>query len=253
MNAFPFLMLLAVSVINAAEPPAPKALPNAATEKEKGEKKVTAVLLGKELTIAPGDELTGKITGALFKRYRDENKVVLTDADVDAYAKSRASQNMRMLEELKRDRAAAEEKLKSPTLADEERKKLERDVARHKEFVEDRDALELATKQDPKAAREMDRNVAEMFVLPWKLNQSLFQKYGGRVIFQQMGPEPVDAYRDYLKECEKKGDFKLLTDEAKEKFWKYFTDDKMHTFLDAESGREAMKTPWWLKDPKAER
>ena len=32
----------------------------------------------------------------------------------------------------------------------------------------------------------------------WKASQSLYKKYGGRVVFQQTGPEPLDAYHEYL-------------------------------------------------------
>ena len=48
---------------------------------------------------------------------------------------------------------------------------------------------------------------AMSFVRSWKINQALYRKYGGRVAFQQAGAEPVDAYRDFLKEQETKGQF----------------------------------------------
>jgi hypothetical protein len=53
--------------------------------------------------------------------------------------------------------------------------------------------------------RLMKRQIAQQFVKSWKINKALYAQYGGRVIFQQAGVEPLDAYRDFLKEQEKKG------------------------------------------------
>ena len=44
------------------------------------------------------------------------------------------------------------------------------------------------------------RAVARQFIQAFKVNQSLYAEYGGRVLFQQAGPEPIDAYRDFLRD-----------------------------------------------------
>lgn len=38
---------------------------------------------------------------------------------------------------------------------------------------------------------------------------SLYEAYGGRIIYQQLGPEPLDACRQYLEERQKAGDFRI--------------------------------------------
>jgi len=77
----------------------------------------------------------------------------------------------------------------------------------------------------------MKRNMAQHFVKTWKINKSLYEKYGGVFIFQQAGIEPLDAYRQFLKEQEKKKAFQILNKDYEASFWKYFVDDSMHTFL----------------------
>ena len=40
--------------------------------------------------------------------------------------------------------------------------------------------------------RPMKRQMAQQFVRAWKINKALYEKYGGRVIFQQAGVEPLE-------------------------------------------------------------
>ena len=35
--------------------------------------------------------------------------------------------------------------------------------------------------------------MARQFIVPWKIERELHRTYGGRVIFQQAGPEALDA------------------------------------------------------------
>ena len=94
--------------------------------------------------------------------------------------------------------------------------------------------------------RPIKRQMARQFVRSWKINKALFAKYGGRVIFQQAGPEPLDAYRDFLREQEKKGAFRILDEKYKAPFWRYFTHDAMHTFYSKGDGARFINTPWWM-------
>ena len=99
----------------------------------------------------------------------------------------------------------------------------------------------------------MKRQMAQNLVRMWKINKALYEKYGGRVIFQQAGVEPIDAYRDFLKEEEKKGSFQILDKQYKAGFWRYFTDDAMHAFYSKDDGAKFINTPWWMmEDPREE-
>jgi len=81
----------------------------------------------------------------------------------------------------------------------------------------------------------------------WKLNRALYRQYGSRIIFQQLGPEPLDAYRLYLQEWQAAGDFVIHEKAFDDAFWRYFTDDSIHSFYEAGSVAEtqALERPPW--------
>jgi hypothetical protein len=98
------------------------------------------------------------------------------------------------------------------------------------------------------AYQNAHNDVAKTFILSWKINQALYQQYKGRVIFQQAGIEPLDAYRQFLEEQQSKDKFRFLNKDAENLFWDYYKSDK-HTFIkDPNEIESAMTTPWWLKD-----
>jgi hypothetical protein len=106
----------------------------------------------------------------------------------------------------------------------------------------------LPTEIPEEEMRAANLEVAKSFVTTWKVNKAFYDQYGGRVIFQQFGPEPVDAYRDFLKEQEREGAFEILDPQYEDEFWDNFVNDSSHSFLSAEEGKEAMTTPWWLME-----
>ena len=89
--------------------------------------------------------------------------------------------------------------------------------------------------------------MAAAFIRQWKINRALYQQYGGRIIFQQGGPEPLDAYRKFLEEQRAHGDFVIVNKELERAFWRYYLNDAMHTFYPAGSKDEAQafETPPW--------
>jgi hypothetical protein len=93
------------------------------------------------------------------------------------------------------------------------------------------------------------REDARPFVESFKVNQSLYERYGGRVAFQQFGPEPIDAYRAFLEEQQEAGAFRILYADLVAGFWEYLTDDSMHSFYSTEEGKAVMSAPWWLEKP----
>jgi hypothetical protein len=89
--------------------------------------------------------------------------------------------------------------------------------------------------------------IAEAFIRQWKVNRALQRQYGGRVIFQQGGPEPLDAYRRFLEERQAAGDFAIDDAPLKTEFWRYYEDDSIHSFIEPGSAEEAKAfevEPW---------
>ena len=100
---------------------------------------------------------------------------------------------------------------------------------------------------EDKAARE---EIAAAFIRQWKINRALHEQYGGRIIFQQGGPEPLDAYRKFLEESAARGDFRIVDKDLESGFWRYYRDDSIHDFFKPGSVEEAkaFADPPWLTD-----
>jgi hypothetical protein len=94
------------------------------------------------------------------------------------------------------------------------------------------------------AARE---RIAAAFIRQWKINRALHERYGGRIAYQQGGPEPVDAWRRFLEDSRAQGDFKLADASLEAAFWRYFNDSQIHSFYPPGSVAEAqaLRTPPW--------
>jgi hypothetical protein len=89
--------------------------------------------------------------------------------------------------------------------------------------------------------------IAGAFIKQWKINRALYQQYGGRVIYQQGGPEPLDAYRKFLEESQAKGDFRIANPALEPGFWHYYRDESIHSFYRPDSAEEqkALSTAPW--------
>jgi hypothetical protein len=98
---------------------------------------------------------------------------------------------------------------------------------------------------EDKAARA---EIAAAFIRQWKINGALYRQYGGRIIFQQGGPEPLDAYRKFLEESAARGDFRIANPDLEAVFWRYYRDDSIHEFFKPGSTEEAkaFTDPPWL-------
>lgn len=93
----------------------------------------------------------------------------------------------------------------------------------------------------------MRRNMAQSIVRQWKINRSLYERYGGRVIYQQLGPEPLDAYRNFLEHKQREGAFTIDDKAMADRFWRYFTDESIHDFMERGGPDEerAFSVPPW--------
>jgi len=67
---------------------------------------------------------------------------------------------------------------------------------------------------------------AEAAVIRWKVTKSLYEQYHGTVIVGRNDrPEPVGAYREFLKEQEAKAAFRIEDAKYRERFWAYYDRD----------------------------
>ena len=245
MKHLPLAILCATAPLafSQAEKPKLPATPETAETVQVPEGAIAHVL-GKPVQAEDREDLTGVIFGQLLEAYAKEKKIEATEEEINAFIAKTVEMEKEDREKFEQDRKRLTEELKSGKLTADQRKEKEDELAMKEEFLK-------ATNLSPEDAKQVEKETREMarqYIRSWKINRELFRQYGGRAIFQQAGPEPLDAYRDFLREQEKKGAFLIKDEEAKKEFWKYFTDESMHTFYNAADSKKAIETPWWLMD-----
>ena len=210
--------------------------------------KVIAIVLGKEITVADQDKLDKLIFGALLQQYAKEKNISPTDIELENFNTKMKAQEAKNLAEFTADKDRLLQELNSPTLSAAERKEKETQLHTLETLLRSEPEIGEMTSEMEAQIQAGYRQIAQQFVQSWKINQALFQQYGGRVIFQQGGPEPLDAYLAFLRDQESKGAFQILDPQYKAGFWDYFIRDSSHGFFDQDQGTELMNTPWWMME-----
>lgn len=210
------------------------------------DKDIIAVVLGKPIGLKEKSQMKGLILRDLLEKYVKDNNIESTEPEIDVFVEKIEEQKRQREIEMEREKQELLVALKDNTLIDNERKKKEKRLGTIEKTLKMDSEIKERTKGMEEQAKFIQRQMAQGFVKSWKINKALYEKYGGRVIFQQAGPEPLDAYRDFLKEQEKKDAFKILDKKDEADFWNYFTNDAMHTFYSKDEGEKFINTPWWM-------
>jgi heat shock protein HslJ len=168
---------------------------------------VVATVLGEEVRASEAAEMQAVIVTRLLDRYAADQGIEVEDVELDAF-----------LDHMRRG-MAAEGLTGEEDLTPEEREEVD----------------------------TMRRQMGHDLIRQWKINKSLYDTYGGRIIYQQFGPEPLDAYRKYFEERQQAGDFSITDAGMGESFWQYFTDDSKHDFMKpgGEDAARAFTAPPW--------
>lgn len=209
---------------------------------------VIAVVLGRPITASETNELRGIVLVSLLEKFAKENRIEPTPEELDALVRKTdeigKDQQIRRQQDLNR----LVEELKNPSLTGSEREKKEARLERLERMLKYLAKVEKEAAEDEEQTRATKRDAARRVVQSWKINRALYQKYGGRVAFQQAGVEPLDGYRDFLKEQQRKGNFRILDKTCSASFWGYFTNDSIHSFYSKEEGAKFINTPWWMME-----
>ncbi len=166
---------------------------------------LAATVLGEEIRTFEIDEMKQILITRLFERYAEEHDIAVAESEVEAY-----------LQAMKKGMAA-----------------------------EGLNAEEDLTPEEVVEVKALREEMAHSIIRQWKLNSKLYHQYGGRVIYQQFGPEPLDAYRQYLEERQAAGDFKIENPAFQAEFWRYFNDESVHSFFEPGTEESAYASPPW--------
>ncbi|GJL85833.1 MAG: hypothetical protein DHS20C02_16080 [Micavibrio sp.] len=98
---------------------------------------------------------------------------------------------------------------------------------------------------------EGEYKMAEAMVKSWKIKKTLYEDYGGRVIIQKAGLEPLDAFQAFVKELEDSGEA-TIHDPAYKNVFKTIDkySGKEHKVLpeDSEEIEDYFDSPSWAYD-----
>jgi hypothetical protein len=202
-------------------------------------------VLGSAIHTRDAEELRYFVLKGLTDRYAAEKGITVTSAEITAYVS-------KVQDSLQQDRARnlarrdeLTRKLAVGGLSESERKVLAAELDTVNMTIAALGASGPAQSgtEDTKAREQ----IAAAFIRQWKINRALYQQYGGRIIFQQGGPEPLDAYRLFLEQQQAQGNFKILNKDLEPAFWRYFVTDSIHSFYPRGSIEEsqAFSVPWW--------
>jgi hypothetical protein len=168
---------------------------------------VVATVLGDPVRAADGADLLGQVLTRLLDAYAAAEGIAATPSEVDAFVET------------------MEAGMRESGL----------------------DAFDELTPEEAAQATAMRQEMGRSMILRWKINRQLYQQYGGRLIYQQLGPEPLDAYRQFLEERQAAGDFAITDASLEEAFWDYLRNESLHDFMEpgSEEAARAFTTPPW--------
>lgn len=171
--------------------------------------------------------------GPVLDRFVRRQEIEATADEIVKFESNLRKSRERSLREGEARLVQLNEALAATNLSDEERAKLKEEQAMYEKLV--------ASMSERRGA-EVSGELARVFIVAWKIERALHREYGGRVIFQQAGPEALDARRRLFEEAEKKGEIKFDDPGVRDLF--YYYANMRHTVIDA----EALERPWFLED-----
>jgi hypothetical protein len=150
------------------------------------------------------------------------------------------------------DHYAAERGIRAePTEIDALLDKMRRDMAASGLTAADDLTPEEQAPEEQAKLDAMRHDMARALIRQWKISKALHAQYGGRIIYQQFGPEPLDAYREFLRQRQAEGAFAIRDQAIEASFWRYFTDESIHDFMAPGGADEAraFTVPPWEQQP----
>jgi heat shock protein HslJ len=201
-------------------------------------------VLGQQVHTRDAEELRFYVLRALTDRFATAEGITVANAEIEAFVASTAAALARDRSDAVARRDALKRELAAGKLPAEGKVQVEREIASAEQLIAD---LAPATGTAAAQERQARAGIAAAFIRQWKINGALQRKYGGRIIFQQAGPEPLDATRRFLEAAQAAGDFAIADPALEKPFWAYYRDDARHSFYKPGSREEqaAFTTPPW--------
>lgn len=211
---------------------------------------LVAEVLGTQIRTKNAEEMQSVINQHLFQNYAMQNDIQASQEEIDLYI---AKVDQFILEDREKDAAKIVEikqQLEVNSLSAEQKTQLQSKLDDLQRLHTQARMDETMNEQQRQEVLETRQTFARAMIEQWAINKALYTQYGGRIIGQQLGPEPLDAMQDYLQEQKQKQNFKIYDQTFETSFWAYFADDARHDFYPQGSvqQRQAFDQAPWLKN-----
>jgi len=191
------------------------------------------------------EALRNLVWSAVFGDYAQQRKIEPTPAEID----SQIREQKRFMSEDKVRRSKQREELiaelKSPGLTEARRKQAQQHLETLNS-LRDHDARMEQERKDPAREKmwlDSERRVARVWVKQWNVNQALYREFGGRIIFQLAGWEPIDAYRSLLDHYKANKGFVVHDPTLQEAVYRYFRHN--FVYADEKKAKFYFEKPYW--------
>jgi hypothetical protein len=215
--------------------------PDAAEQKKKMGDDAYAAWLAK----AQQEKFRAIVWTAVFGDYAGKRKVEPTAGEIESQI--RHQQTFMKEDRIRRekDRRGLIKELASEGITEARRQQAQQylDTLNSLQEHDARMDKERSKPEFAKIQQESQRRVSAVWVKQWKVNQALYGEFGGRIVFQQAGWEPIDAYRKLLEKYEVRKDFVVHEPALREAVYSYF----QHKFVyaDEQKARFYFEKPYW--------
>jgi hypothetical protein len=202
------------------------------------------------LASAQETRLRSMVWSSVLSDYAAKRKIEPTEQEI---ASQVSSQQKFMKEDRVRrenDRQGLIKELASPGITEARRQQAQKylDTLNSLHGFDERVEKEYGNPKGAKIWQEAQLKVSAVWVKRWKVNQSLFREFGGRIIFQQAGWEPIDAYRKLLEQYETRKAFVVHDPALHEAVYSYFK--LKFTYADEQKARFYFEKPYWERTPE---
>ena len=192
------------------------------------------VVFGQNLTAAQSDQFWR----AISDRFVQENKLVATDAECEAFEKFQNNSMVKGREQWKHALADIELKLKSGDLPEAKKQELQK----NREMYLRLEQTQIKLEQYP-GIKEVQRKNSRQWVTWFKADKVLYEKYGGAVAITKFGLFPFEARRKLTAEHIQRGNIVFVDKTFEAQFWENYQKPGRHL-----AQKEQIDfTPYWLK------
>jgi hypothetical protein len=215
--------------------------PDAAEQKKKLDKAAYASWLAS----AREKRLQSFVWSSVFSDYAAKRKIEPTQQEID----SQISNQQKFMKEdrvrREKDRQDLIKELASPGITEARRQQAQKylDTLNSLHGHDERMEKDQSSPEGAKMWQEAQLKVAAVWVKQWKVNQTLYREFGGRIIFQQAGCEPIDAYRKLLEQYETRKAFVVNDPVLHEAVYSYFK--LKFTYADEKMAKFYFEKPYW--------